>query len=270
MEEDKIQSLHDSLSKLRKSAGLGISSHLNFGGSSSTKRKDGLPTDELYSNFVKEGLYDPTTKKRNDAAKYGDGRFIKRNFDDCTPEDDQVDDASSTCSSTVELKRKAEKKKKMKAAKLEAKRQAKLEEKKKAKLAAKRLSKKSKEKESDTKSCKSEASDKVKSKSKKSKQSKKHQNDKDDSKGKSVNDKPTNQLVRKATEEALETVTNSPKTSEGADKRLKKSKKRKIANIVDEVKKTEKNKKKRSYSDASPLKESISSEKKKKKKKKKM
>jgi len=98
MEEDKIQSLHDSLSKLRKSAGLGISSHLNFGGpnkSSHTKRNDGLPSNELYSNFVREGLYDHTKKDQNDAAKYGDGRFIKRNFDDCTSVEGQADDVSS-------------------------------------------------------------------------------------------------------------------------------------------------------------------------------
>jgi len=155
MEEDKVQRLHDSLSKLRKSSGLGASSHFNFSGgtrysisSISQKgengeliREDGLPMNALYTNFVRQGLYDPTKKKQNDASKYGDGRFIKQNFDDSTSEAGKSD-VSSNESREEKLQRKAEKRKKKKAAKLERKKQAKLEEKKRAKLEAKRLVKK--------------------------------------------------------------------------------------------------------------------------------
>lgn len=94
MEEEKAQRLHDTLAKLRKGNGLGTSSHFNFGGPSAdgpivTKkdangnlvREDGLPMNGLYSNFVREGAaYDP---KKSAQLKYGDGRAIKRNFDDC-------------------------------------------------------------------------------------------------------------------------------------------------------------------------------------------
>ena len=63
MEEEKIQRLHDTLSKLRRGHGLGTSSHFNFGGGDgpiATKkddkgnlvRPDGLPMNGLYSNFV--------------------------------------------------------------------------------------------------------------------------------------------------------------------------------------------------------------------------
>jgi len=141
---DKIQSLHDSLSKLRKSAGLGVSSQLNFGGpptSSATKGEDDLPKNELYSNFVRQGSYDASKKDQNDAAKYGDGRLIKRNFDDCTHDAFKIEDATSDDSSKTKLQRKAEKKKMKKAEKLEAKKQAKLEEKKKAKLEEKKRAK---------------------------------------------------------------------------------------------------------------------------------
>lgn len=160
MEEDKIQKLHDSLSKLRRGTGLGTSSHYNFGSNVNNSdiggglvklkegedgkmhRDDGLPVNALYSNFVKQGSY----SKKDTALKYGDGRAIKRNFDDCSLEDG--DDGGSTSSSSPspdKKKRKKEKKKKekelKKAEKLEAKRKAKLEEKKRLKLEEKKLAK---------------------------------------------------------------------------------------------------------------------------------
>jgi len=121
MEEDKIQKLHDSLSKLSRGKGLGVSSHYNFGGTSNKNgvplkegedgklhREDGLPANALYSNFVRQGSY----VKQDSALKYGDGRAIKRNFDDCNSSDDD---------STSRAKKKAKKKELKKAAKLEAK-----------------------------------------------------------------------------------------------------------------------------------------------------
>ena len=132
MEEDKIQKLHDTLSKLKKGKGLGTSSHYNFGGSHANNngipfkegedgkifREDGLPMNALYSNFIKEGSY----SKQDSALKYGDGREIKRNFDDCVNEDDK--NSKENDDSRSSKKRKKEEKKALKKAeKLEAKRQ---------------------------------------------------------------------------------------------------------------------------------------------------
>lgn len=176
MEEEKIQRLHDTLAKLRKGVGLGISSQFNFGDSVGSEliathkdkegnvvRSDGLPLNGLYSNFVREGsANDPKEVARKN---YGDGRKIKRNFD-------SEDDANSTASGSdnsddrdsssddssggrdrrkkkrrrKEAKKAAKKEAKKaakKAAKLEAKRQAKLAEKRAAKLDAKRLARNS-------------------------------------------------------------------------------------------------------------------------------
>lgn len=133
MEESKVQALHDTLSKLKKSQGLGVSSHYNFGKVKTTEvdgkivREDGLPNNPLYFPFVREGTYD---RNKSDAAKYGDGRVIKRNFDDCNSD-----------SESGKKKSKEERKAEKKAAKLEAKRQAKLEEKRRAKREEKRLAK---------------------------------------------------------------------------------------------------------------------------------
>ena len=131
MEEDKIQKLHDSLSKLRRGKGLGISSHYNFGGGNSVDnghgvnikengngelyREDGLPVNALYSNFLKQGSY----SKTDSALKYGDGRKIKRNFDDCTSGGEEGSDGDST--KAAKKRKKAEKKALKKAEKLEAK-----------------------------------------------------------------------------------------------------------------------------------------------------
>ena len=113
MEEQKVQALHDTLAKLKKSAGLGVASHYNFGKiktkevNGQTVREDGLPNNPLYFPFVKEGTYDPNT---SDAAKYGDGRAIKRNFDDCKPSALVEDDSSSSSSGAEKKKKKAKKK----------------------------------------------------------------------------------------------------------------------------------------------------------------
>mmetsp|Transcript_64 Transcript_64/g.89 ORF Transcript_64/g.89 Transcript_64/m.89 type:complete len:240 (+) Transcript_64:111-830(+) len=143
MEEEKAQELHDSLSTLKRSAGLGTSSHFNFGGQlSATKnirkdgkliRNDGLPTNALYSNFVKEGSW--SKNNHSDASRYGDGRQIKRNFDDCVMEEQRKD--SSNKSDKEEMKRKLKEKKK--AEKLAAKKREKLEEKRRLKREMKKL-----------------------------------------------------------------------------------------------------------------------------------
>ena len=94
MEEHKLIALHESLAKLRKSAGLGVSSQYSWqkkGDRSLNSlivtqengekvRSDGLPINMLYNNFVKEGFYDPN----DTSASHGDGRAIKRDFSDCT------------------------------------------------------------------------------------------------------------------------------------------------------------------------------------------
>ena len=133
MEEDKIQKLHDNLSKLRKGKGLGTSSHYDFGGpASATKnangvpmkkdkdgnlsRDDGLPMNSLYSNFVTSGSY----VKTSSALKYGDGRAIKRNFDDCATGSSN-DDESDNSTKATKRRKKEEKKALKKAEKLEAK-----------------------------------------------------------------------------------------------------------------------------------------------------
>ena len=153
MEEEKAQKLVDTLSKLRKSAGLGVSTHFNFGGASeliqfskdkdgNLYRDDGLPVNGLYSGFVREGTYNPETSAQ---LKYGDGRKIKRNFDDI---DDKSHDSKRSKKSKDNESKKSKKSKEArkaekKAAKLEAKKAAKkaekLELKKKQKLEAKLL-----------------------------------------------------------------------------------------------------------------------------------
>lgn len=158
MEEDKIQRLHDSLSKLRKSAGLGTDSQFNFGGvvandaisiikdkDGKSVREDGLPINALYSNFLKQGNYDPNSK--NSASKYGDGRFIKRNFDDCVGEGETpVHDVSKkkkkdSSGKKKKAEAKARKKAEKKAIKLAAKKQEKLEAKRRARKEEKRRQK---------------------------------------------------------------------------------------------------------------------------------
>jgi hypothetical protein len=141
MEENKAQALHDELTLLAdkrgKTGGLGLG-----GGSYSwsatnvtTERTDGLPNNPLYVNFVREGSF--VVAKAN----HGDGRMIKRNFDDCKELSANISSNSSRCSVVSEdipTKRVKLTKEQKKAAKLEAKRQAKIAEKKAAKLLEKK------------------------------------------------------------------------------------------------------------------------------------
>lgn len=150
MEEHKLLALHESLSKLRKSAGLGVNSQYSWqknGDPAANSlitttetgeqvRTDGLPVNMLYNNFVKSGSYDPKDQR----GAHGDGRKIKRDFSDCnnthvvsSPSSSDSEEDSSAKKKAKKEKRKSEKKAAKKAAKLEAKRQAKLEEKKRAK-----------------------------------------------------------------------------------------------------------------------------------------
>jgi hypothetical protein len=168
MEEEKIQRLHDSLSKLRKGKGLGINSHYSWNVHESIPlkkdkngnlfRDDGLPVNGLYSNFIKEGSYNPERTKDHSSYKYGDGRAIKRNFDDIQQ---MSDDNIQNCSKKVKKKSKEERKAEKKAAKIEAKRQAKLEEKKRLKLEAKRARRKQKELKGEASNSVDEEKDKI-------------------------------------------------------------------------------------------------------------
>jgi hypothetical protein len=177
MEDSKLQALADSLSKHAGRKGLGTGggqySWVKTSESSSMKGPeggDGLPKNELYSHFVKEGSYDP-----NSIVKDGDGRAIKKDFSDLRvlSEDGSSDNADT----------KAKKRASKKAAKLEAKRQAKLEEKREAKKLAKlekaKASQEEEEKASDKKDKKrkSEAVDEVEKPKKKLKKDKKKKND---------------------------------------------------------------------------------------------
>jgi len=153
MEEFKIQRLHDSLSKLRKTAGLGTDSQYRFGGVTAsaavsvitdkdgkTRREDGLPINALYSNFLKQGNYDPNSMKTSN--KYGDGRNIKRNFDDCVDDGVANTKRTTTKEKTVSHSDKMKKKAEEKAFKKAKKKAIKLAEKKREKLKAKRKAKK--------------------------------------------------------------------------------------------------------------------------------
>lgn len=143
MDEAKAIALHETLAKLKRSAGLGVASHYNFGNvktkqvDGQTVREDGLPNNPLYHPFVREGTYDPKTAA---ARQYGDGRVIKRNFDD---DGDGSGGEGDGGKPKQQRKREAKEKRKAekKAAKVAAKRQAKLEEKRRAKLEEKRTAK---------------------------------------------------------------------------------------------------------------------------------
>ena len=130
MEEAKAQALHDALSKSAdrrgKAGGLGLGSGAynwrTTQDSSIRERNDGLPNNPLYATFVREGSFDPPK------SNHGDGRVIKRNFDDCKSSDDEKSASSSISSVSSSKKERPKKKKKKlnkeekKAAKLEVKR----------------------------------------------------------------------------------------------------------------------------------------------------
>jgi hypothetical protein len=143
MEDAKLQALHDSLAKLRggHKSGLGQRSsgsssapyswsnsnrsdqQLVDASESSTGHPHGLPNNQLYAYFAPEGTFNPS---QNQPHSHGDGRFIKRNFDDIQSDND----SSSTSQNMTKEERKAKKKAAAKEAKKEAKRQAKLLQKK--------------------------------------------------------------------------------------------------------------------------------------------
>jgi hypothetical protein len=149
MEESKLQALADSLSKHSGRKGLGTyggeyswSKTATSSTTTQSARDDGLPNNPLYSNFIKEGTYDPLQKT---PLNHGDGRLIKRDFSDIpaivdeTSNDDETKKKKSSKKSKEERKaeKKALKKAAKKAAKLEAKKKAKLEEKRRLKKLAK-------------------------------------------------------------------------------------------------------------------------------------
>ena len=119
----QAQKFHDTIAKLKPKARGGLGSHAFH---NAQEIDNGLPKNGLYCNFVRE-LGD-----KLEYNEYGDGRVIKRNFDDCTP--DLID--ASPQKKDKKLSRE-ERKAVKKAAKLEAKRQAKLQEKRKLKAEAK-------------------------------------------------------------------------------------------------------------------------------------
>jgi len=139
MNEAQAQAFHDTLSKLRSKGrgGLGMN-ELNFGNNSADVDY-GLPKNALYANFV------PEMGDKFDYNEYGDGRIIKRNFDDCN--DSSLEEESNEKKRKRKRLSKEERKAEKKAAKLEAKRQAKLEEKLEEKRRAKLEAKKKEEME---------------------------------------------------------------------------------------------------------------------------
>lgn len=143
MDEVKAQALHDELSSLvyqrGKSGGVGLGVGVYSWSVSTTKstseRDDGLPNNPLYANFVREGSFNTKTP-----SNHGDGRLIKRNFDD-------LKNISDAHKSKAKKQKKRMSSTEKKAAKLEAKRQVRLAEKKAAKRAGKIIRKKSQAKE---------------------------------------------------------------------------------------------------------------------------
>lgn len=239
MEDSKLQALHDSISKLTKGRnGLGTSRVYSWQKQNGINNAHynpearGLPNNALYSNFVPAGIYDPNSKPAN----HGDGRYIKRNFDD----DDEGKEKTKE-------ERKAEKKAAAKAAKLEAKRQAKLEEKRQLK----RKRKSEGEKENETivgekkkKNSKTASSDNVKkdcdsddgTKNKKTKSPKKRKRDKEEqitetsveSRDVPHEEQPQNRDGKKQQKVSKSKQTKVPSsTTESRNKKEKKSKKKK-------------------------------------------
>jgi hypothetical protein len=150
MEDHKLQALHDTLSKLRGRHGLGTSSLYSWQrnppqGAAAKAPPSVSGGNPLRAHFHREGQHPHRSLARGD----GDGRAIKRNFDDLEEpnrpspvgEDGRKSkkkrkDDGDNDKRTKEEK-KMEKKAALKAAKLEMKRLAKLEEKRREKREAK-------------------------------------------------------------------------------------------------------------------------------------
>lgn len=245
MEDSKLLALHDDLSKYqnKKKSGLGVSNAYNFAGSknkqssdstATTVREDGLPNNSLYVNFLRQGTYDPT-KDDTTANIYGDGRVIKRNFDDCITEisvssnsDDDENSVGKKKKITKEERKeqkKEEKKAKKKAAKLEAKKQAKIE----AKLAARkqRANAKGDEIPSATTNNDDTADEKIDSSSSASKKkSKKRKKSNDDEKDCESSTSGAKKKSKCADDETLEIkISNTDKESGNSKKKKKKKRK---------------------------------------------
>lgn len=155
MEEKRAQAFHDELSLLAnkrgKSGGLGLgggSYTWSFTTGATSERTDGLPNNPLYVHFVREGSFDAAK------SSHGDGRTIKRNFDDCDELSAKVSSSSGTRSVVGEEVPKRVKltKEQKKAAKLEAKRQAKIAQKKANKLLEKKAKREIEKKAENSKS----------------------------------------------------------------------------------------------------------------------
>jgi hypothetical protein len=217
MEESKLQSLVDTLSKHRKSEGLGVGSsayswsgtHVDAATANTTTTND-LPQNALYSLFRKEGSYDPAKAA---LSNHGDGRVIQRFFGDCSKISDDNDDTKTKKKGQLtKEERKEQKKAERKAAKLEAKRLAKLEEKKRLK---KEASKNLKEEEPAKKKRKAETE--TSTPNKKKKVSKRETDSKSD---KSADDKPAKKDKKvkkewKKDKEETTTVAKAKKSKKG-------------------------------------------------------
>ena len=143
MDAAQAQAFHDTLAKLKPKGRSGLGSHAAY---NSQHQDNGLPKNALYANFVREMGDDFQFNE------YGDGRVIKRNFDDCDPELIKAEEDKKRKKSSDRKLTKEERKAVKKAAKMEAKRKAKLEEKREAKRlakAAKTLEQSSDSKETD-------------------------------------------------------------------------------------------------------------------------
>eukprot|EP00587_Corethron_hystrix_P012763 CAMPEP_0113320542 /NCGR_PEP_ID=MMETSP0010_2-20120614/14323_1 /TAXON_ID=216773 ORGANISM="Corethron hystrix, Strain 308" /NCGR_SAMPLE_ID=MMETSP0010_2 /ASSEMBLY_ACC=CAM_ASM_000155 /LENGTH=169 /DNA_ID=CAMNT_0000178373 /DNA_START=320 /DNA_END=826 /DNA_ORIENTATION=+ /assembly_acc=CAM_ASM_000155 len=135
MEESQLQALHDAVAKLKPSGRRGLGSNASaryvkgHPVNDKGERKDGLPNNPLYSNFVKEGDMRVDEKL---TGLDGDSRMVKKNFDDIVDvfHDDEV---------PAEKKKRKMTREEKKAAKLAAKKARKMEEKRAAKIAARRV-----------------------------------------------------------------------------------------------------------------------------------
>uniref|UniRef100_A0A7S2KF97 Uncharacterized protein n=1 Tax=Leptocylindrus danicus TaxID=163516 RepID=A0A7S2KF97_9STRA len=130
MNEAQAQAFHDTISKLKPKGRKGLGSHAANFSNNTDAIDNGLPKNGLYANFVREMGDD------FEYNEYGDGRTIKRNFDDCGDNllvGDEIYGGKKKEKKLSKEERKAAKK----AAKMEAKRQIKLEEKRRLKREAK-------------------------------------------------------------------------------------------------------------------------------------
>ena len=96
MEDSKLLALHDSLSGHKGRKGLGSGKAYSWQKSTASNDSDrdddggdGLPKNRLYSNFLREGNYNPDDATKN----YGDGRTIKKDFSEYYNQSDSDSDS---------------------------------------------------------------------------------------------------------------------------------------------------------------------------------